>query len=216
VTNLPSHFALAADRLRHSRFVTVALGIHPLFVEKGIRELATFKRMVKHVNFIGEIGLDFSRHGASTKSLQERVFEAILESFESRPRFVTLHSRGAEQAVLEGLRQHKVKQCVFHWFSGTLRALENILADGHFISINPSMIASAKGQQIINQAPKERILVESDGPFTKIDGRACKPTDIGIVYRTLAAQWKIKDAEAETLVESNFKRIVDSIGSSNS
>ncbi len=45
VTNLPSHFALAADRLRKYPLVSPALGIHPLSASEGIRELVAFKRM---------------------------------------------------------------------------------------------------------------------------------------------------------------------------
>jgi len=102
VTNLPSHFAIAADRLRKHPLVSPALGIHPLSASKGIRELAAFKRMAPYADFIGEIGLDFSRHGEASKSIQERVFEEVLGAITDRPRFITLHSRGAEGAVLEG------------------------------------------------------------------------------------------------------------------
>ena len=93
VTNLPSHFAVAADRLRKHPLVSPALGIHPLSASEGIRELAAFKRMAPHTNFIGEIGLDFSRHGGASKTIQERVFEEVLRAIQDRPRFITLHSR---------------------------------------------------------------------------------------------------------------------------
>src|SRR4051794_37096360 len=73
VTYLPSHFAMASDRLRENSFVTPALGMHPLFVSQGVRELATFKRMAFSANFIGEIGLDFSPAGKASAGLQEKV-----------------------------------------------------------------------------------------------------------------------------------------------
>lgn len=78
VTNLPSHFAIAADRLRGNKLVSAALGMHPLSATEGIRELAAFKRMATHVNFIGEIGLDFFRQGVASENIQERVFEEVL------------------------------------------------------------------------------------------------------------------------------------------
>ena len=147
VTNLPSHFAIAADRLRKHPLVSPALGIHPLSASKGIRELAAFKRMAPYADFIGEIGLDFSRHGEASKSIQERVFEEVLGAITDRPRFITLHSRGAEGAVLEGLRRHGTKAAVFHWFSGPAKVLDEVLADGHLVSINPVMLSSASGQR---------------------------------------------------------------------
>jgi len=214
VTNLPSHFAVAADRLRKHPLVSPALGIHPLSASEGIRELAAFKRMAPHANFIGEIGLDFSRQGEASKSIQERVFEEVLRAIQDRPRFITLHSRGAEGAVLEGLRRHGIKAAVFHWFSGPAKVLDNVFADGHFVSINPAMLASASGQRIIAQSPRERVLVESDGPFTKVKGNICKPADVALVYKSLAARWNLSMEEVIYTVKVNFERIVGALHSS--
>jgi TatD DNase family protein len=214
VTNLPSHFAVTADRLRKHPLVSPALGIHPLSASEGILELAAFKRMAPHANFIGEIGLDFSRHGEASKSIQERVFEEVLHAIQDRPRFITLHSRGAEGAVLEGLRRHVIKSAVFHWFSGSRRDLDNVFADGHFVSINPAMVSSASGLRVIAQSPRERVLVESDGPFTKIKGDICKPADVAFVYTSLAARWNLSMEEVIDTVKMNFERIVGALHSS--
>jgi len=207
VTNLPSHFAVAADRLRGNTFVSAALGIHPLFATKGVRELTAFKRMVPHVNFIGEIGLDFTRLGASSKSIQEHVFEEILIAIKDRPRFITLHSRGAEAAALEGLRKHGIKAAVFHWFSGSVNDLNQVFADGHFVSINPAMLSSASGRQVIAHAPPDRILVESDGPFAKFQGKPCDPMNVSVVYEALAGHWSVSIEVVITRVRNNFEKI---------
>jgi len=37
------------------------------------------------------------------------------------------------------------------------------------------MIASANGQKIISRLPKNRVLTETDGPFTKHQGRESTP-----------------------------------------
>lgn len=209
VTNLPCHFAIAADRLRKHPLVSPALGIHPLSSTEGIRELAAFKRMAPHANFIGEIGLDFSRHGEASRSIQERIFEEILSAIQDRPRFITLHSRGAEGAVLERLRHHGIKAAVFHWFSGPAKILDDVLAQGHFVSINPAMLSSASGQRVIAHSPQDRVLVESDGPFTKVQGKICKPTDVAIVYKSLATRWNVSIEEVIFCIKANFERIVD-------
>lgn len=208
VTNLPSHFVIAADKLRRHKLVFAALGMHPLFAAKGIRELAAFKRIAPHSNFIGEIGLDYSRQGMASKNIQDRVFEEVLSTIQDRPRFITLHSRGAEAAVLDGLRRHGIKAAVFHWFSGSLKLLEEIFAEGHFVSINPAMLSSANGQRVIAQSPKERILIESDGPFTKIAGRVCKPTSVALVYQSLAARWDASVEIVADCIKSNYESIV--------
>jgi len=211
VTNLPSHFAVAADRLRGHKLVSAALGMHPLFAREGVREIAAFKRMAPHSNFIGEIGLDFSREGIASRAIQERVFEDVLSAIQDRPRFITLHSRGAEAAVLEGLRRHGIKRAVFHWFSGSVKLLEDVFAGGHFVSINPAMLSSASGQRVIAQTPRERILVESDGPFVNFQGRVSNPTDVALVYQELAAHWNVSKEAAVASIKSTFESIVDNL-----
>lgn len=207
VTNLPSHFKIGADRLRANRFVTPALGLHPLCVTEGVRELPAFKRLAQHVDYIGEIGLDFSRHGKESRTLQERVFEEVLQAVKDRPRFITLHSRGAEKAVLDGLRRNGITGAVFHWFTGSERNLTAVIDGGHYLSINPAMLSSASGRRVIKAAPKEMLLVESDGPFAKVGGRAASPHDVSLVYAALAKEWQMSLEAAIETVSSNFAKI---------
>lgn len=211
VTNLPSHFAVAADRLRGHKFVSAALGMHPLFAAKGVQELDAFKRIAPHASFIGEIGLDFSRQGVTSKIIQELVFEAVLTAIQDRPRFVTLHSRGAEATVLKGLLRHGIKTAVFHWFSGSKKDLNDVFAEGHYISVNPAMLSSAKGQRVIAQSPRERILVESDGPFTKLNDQVCRPASVAHVYKHLAAHWNVTYEGAVASIKENFESIMDKV-----
>jgi TatD DNase family protein len=210
VTNLPSHFVLAADRLQEHPLLSAALGFHPLCVTEGIRELPAFKRMVPHVNYIGEIGLDFSRQGAASKSLQERVFDEILGNIDERPRFITLHSRGAESSVLQALRIHEIRGAVFHWFTGTRGELTRIIDDGHLVSINPAMLSTRTGEMLIANTPKEAVLVESDGPFSKVGGKVSEPKDIAVVYRALAASWRTGFEGTVEIIAKNFDRIIRS------
>jgi TatD DNase family protein len=183
--------------------------MHPLFAPDGIRELAAFKRIAPHSDFIGEVGLDFSRQGIASKAIQERVFEEVLSVVKDRPRFITLHSRGAEAAVLDGLRRHGIKAAVFHWFSGTGKVLEDIFAEGHFVSVNPAMLSSQSGQRVIAQSPRERVLVESDGPFTKFQGKVCRPMSVAFVYQNLATRWNVSNAAAVSRIQSNFDSILN-------
>jgi len=87
-----------------------------------------------------------------------------------------------------------------------------LFAEGHFVSINPAMISSATGRRVIAQAPRERVLVESDGPFTKIKGSICTPVDVARVYESLATTWKVPLDEAISDIDANFHRIVQADG----
>ena len=94
VTMLPSHFRLGMRHLAPFRNIHPALGLHPLRVEEGRAELEDFVALSRSCDFIGEIGLDFSRQGAPTKELQLGVFLRIIDCVRSG-KFVSVHSRGA-------------------------------------------------------------------------------------------------------------------------
>src|SRR5438067_1517922 len=73
VTELPSSYRLLEARFRLDRRVRVALGLHPLrAAAAGPLEEGQLIRHLKHVDYVGEVGLDFSRHGKDTMSAQLR------------------------------------------------------------------------------------------------------------------------------------------------
>lgn len=206
VTNLPSHYLLARDKLLTSPHVRPALGIHPLHAAAGLRELALFRRLASQADLIGEIGLDFSPEGAAKKAIQERVFNEVLAAISDRPRFITVHSRGAVKAVVNALDVHRVRGAVFHWFTGSQADMRAILDAGHVFSINPAMLKSQAGTRLLDYAPPEAILAETDGPFARFDGRPVAPADTAIVYRAIAHRLNKTIDEACRIVTENCRR----------
>lgn len=206
VTNLPSHYEMALPHLEHFRFVVPAIGIHPLSATDGRRELGKFRNLAARADYIGEIGLDFSEAGLPTKAIQESVLYEILECISDRPRFITLHSRGAAKPVLESLERHRIANAVFHWFSGTLSEFSAVIDAGHLVSFNPAMLRSAKSMQFLKATPLDRILVESDGPYAKIGGKSCRPEDIAKVYKVAAEVLQVTVAELTEQIRVNFVR----------
>ncbi len=71
------------------------------------------------------------------------------------------------------------------------------------------MLSNAKVKTLMANAPREPVLVETDGPFAKIQGRASRPKDIAIVYRALAGHWSIGFEETVEFVTKNFNRITE-------
>jgi TatD DNase family protein len=211
VTHLPSHYQIAEQHLKGFRYVRPALGLHPLSVNDHAAEMALFKRLVTGANLIGEIGLDFSSQALSTRSLQEESFAAVLDSLRERRRFVTLHSRRAEDAVLSHLRAAGVENAVFHWFSGTRPQLVKILDGGHFVSINAGMIATKKWNELIRIVPQDRVLTESDGPFVQFNGKPALPTSISTVIHWLSEKWSESLGLIEERVQQTFDRLAGEV-----
>jgi TatD DNase family protein len=203
VTNLPSHRERLTKRLAMERNVHVALGAHPAESSKmHEEEWRIFTDTVVKADYIGEVGLDFSP--GADRLVQERVFARVLSIVQDRPRFITIHSRRAVRASLKYLADARLKPAVFHWFSGSAIELAAILDAGHLVSINTSMLVSAKGINIIQTAPRDRILAESDGPYARHRGKPASPSDVVNVYEALARFWGADLSDVRTQLAENF------------
>lgn len=208
VTNLPSAFERASPHVRAFKNMRLALGLHPLVAEQHAGERERFRELAGETSYIGEVGLDFSPQGYATKDAQIDSFRFVLRTIRGRPKFITLHSRRAESAVLDILEEEGRSPVVFHWYSGPLSTLERALAGGHFFSVNPAMTVSPNGRKIVERLPIDRVLTESDGPFVKVGGRPVVPADVAGVERHLASLWSTTPVEARSKLRENFMRLV--------
>lgn len=207
MTNLPSHFELGRSYFRDKKNVRQALGFHPIFVGKeNSKELKKFKTLINQTSYIGEIGLDFSKEGIETKEIQVQTFQKLLSIInESKgDKILSLHSRGAEKEVLNCLIRNNIKSAIFHWYSGKLEVISEIVKAGYYFSVNSAMIKSKNGKDIISKIPLEKILVESDGPFIDLNNKPIRPYELIVVYEFLAKKFEISLKEIEDTVKRNF------------
>lgn len=189
VTEVPSRFQRLALRLGARRLVRVALGIHPLRAGSiSPMELALFTELLDQTDYVGEVGLDGSEHGRSTLKTQRKVFEHLLQQPRIKRKVLTVHSRGAEAAVVDCLAQACVT-AILHWYSGPLKHIESALDAGLYFSVNPAMFRSANGARVISALPKDRVVTETDGPYAKLGGRSSEPKDIPSLVVQLARTW---------------------------
>jgi TatD DNase family protein len=211
VTNLPSAFDRAYPFVQTMKNIRLAVGLHPLVADQHESERERFCKLIDRTSYVGEVGLDFSRAGYSTKELQIESFRFVLRTLKDKRKFVTLHSRQAESAALDILEEEKRTPVVFHWYTGPLSVLSRAVNQGHFFSINPAMVNSPKGRKIIEAIPEDRALSESDGPFVKIGSRSALPSDVSLVEQYLATVWRMKPSEASAKIRTNFFRLIDPI-----
>lgn len=209
VTNLPSHFELGFANLKNFKHIRVALGVHPLYAKEHTpSEMKKFIDLAKKTSYIGEIGLDFSREGISTKAKQIDSFRYVLSHISDRPRFISLHSRRAESTVLKLLDEFSIKGAIFHWYSGSLAVLKEIVEAGHYFSVNPAMLLSSNGCKIIEKIPRDRLLTETDGPFIKIEGKIITSHDISLVQKHLCSIWNCTYEEVERQIKNNLNQVL--------
>lgn len=178
MTNLPSHFQMGIDHVKMFRHIRLSLGMHPLLAEEGQKEMSLFRRYIDETSYIGEIGLDFSREGYSTKEMQIDILHDVLSLLRGKKKIISVHSRRAEKELLELLTEYDIKNVIFHWYSGSVGLIDKILERGYYFSVNEAMCLSKNGQAILKKLPKERILTETDAPYNE-------RTDIRKVLRYL-------------------------------
>ena len=206
-TELPSQYRLLAVRFRGDKRVRVALGLHPLRAATASAiELNQLKRQLDNTEYVGEVGLDFSRHGRDTQEAQVKVFDRLLAQPAVRHKVITVHSRGAEEEVIERLKAAGVI-AILHWYTGPARLITEALDAGLYFSINPAMLRTEKGKALIAKLPHDRVLTESDGPFAKAWGHPAAPADMARLVSEVAQLWGVAPDEARDQIYDNLARL---------
>lgn len=196
MTNLPSHFAMGISHFKGLKKSRLALGFHPQLAKENQHELRDFAKLVSATSYIGEIGLDFSKDFIDYKTEQVRCFEYVCQCIQSTKKIISVHSRRAEKDVLEMLKSYGVKNVIFHWYSGPLGLIDDILGEGYFFSINEAMTLSESGKKIISRIPMDRLLTESDAPFNRRSNIPNALSNIGL---------------SETQIHSNFQSLINAL-----
>lgn len=142
------------EAMRH-RDVKIAL---PEWEEEISTAIADSGKLVA----IGEIGLDY--HWAKSeeeKHLQQECFVSMLQLAERLSLPVVIHSREAEEQVLDIVRNFNLDY-MMHCFSGKAETAAAAVAHRAIISIPPVMNSERK--KFIAVTPLERLVAESDAP----------------------------------------------------
>lgn len=211
MTNLPSHFEMGLPHIKNCKYVRLALGLHPLMTDGHKSEYKKFKQNIDKTSYIGEVGLDFSKEGISTKEEQIESFEYVLNEIKGKKKIVSIHSRRAEKEVLTFLKKYDIKTAIFHWYSGSLTNLDNIVNCGYYFSVNTAMANSQTGQKIISRIPSNLLLTETDAPYTTLFNRPTKPEDVKYVIKYIAQHYKKTEMEIERVIYNNFQTMINTI-----
>jgi TatD DNase family protein len=79
---------------------------------------------------------------------------------------------------------------------------------GCWFSVNPTMLSTKKGASLVAEIPRERILTETDGPFTKLDRQILMPWDVKKAQLQLSYLWDISPEQTDFVLFSNLKSLV--------
>lgn len=214
VTTTPSAWP-GTSRLAQGRSVVrTALGLHPQLAKERRRELPLFDRYISETDFIGEVGLDGSPEFKAAWADQTHVFDHVLRSCrDAGGKVLSVHSRRATRVVLEVLERNVgAGSIVMHWFSGTQSELIRAIELNCWFSVGPAMLSGLRGRSLASRMPADRVLLETDSPFTQSAGRVLHPWDVELALAELASIWSIGPEEARLRVEANEMSLLQGAG----
>lgn len=212
VTTSPTAWRIASEKFVAYDKINVALGLHPELAKSKINELALFNQYSRKAKFIGEIGLDGK---ASDWETQVKVFSSITDILSAQKnKIISIHSRAADTYVIDFVeRLSRQNFVIMHWFSGSISNMKRLLNLNCYFSINPAMCKSKSGIDKIKVLPLNKILFESDFPFSSVSGTVVEPNNLYRIYNNISQILSIdKDVIIEHERENTNRLLFNSLG----
>ncbi len=197
---------------RHHPNVHVALGLHPRRVAKGYDQWAEWREVLGGACIVGEAGLDF-RHGKEAQwAAQCKVLREIAAACARKNCALMLHSHYAEAEAWDIVAGQHVKWVVWHDYrpEGPKSLLYRTIEAGHMLAVGPDLAASPAMRTRLRAIPREQVLTETNGPWSRLGTGDRAAALRGIVAR-LSEVWRTTPEEAEAQVERNYRRLLAGI-----
>jgi TatD DNase family protein len=160
---------------------------------------------------IGEVGLDGSNPRYPPLASQIPVFERFCELSIQTGLPLVVHSRGAEERVIDVCRTFSIQRAVFHCFTGSISALREILDNGWHVSFS-GIITFPRNNcaDAVRYTPMDRLLIETDSPYlapVPMRGTPNEPALVRLVGEALAAIKNIAPAALAEQIGRTFGAI---------
>lgn len=183
-----------------------------------LEELARHPKVVA----IGETGLDyFHEDTPESRKSQTEIFKKHIELAIKVQKPLMLHvrsSKGSNDAYYDALTvlanytphpsplpEGEGIRANFHFFSGSKKCMEDIIAAGFTISVDGPITFVAEYDEMIKAVPLEKIMIETDAPFAApkpYRGKTCEPWMVVEVAKKIA---ELKNLPEETVREQLLK-----------
>lgn len=168
VTNLPDLYRREKAETA-SKYIHFALGFHPELIHQYPSQIPLMWDLLPEARYIGEVGLDFV--DKSHQKEQVAFFTELVERCRyDSGKILTIHSRKAVRQVLDVVGKNFRFKPILHWFTGSKDELREAIEAGFYISVNGAMMVYEKFNSMLPLIPADRLLLETDSPFTKSYG----------------------------------------------
>jgi TatD DNase family protein len=198
--------------------VKAAVGIYPpdaLSKETGKevtididKELEFFEQNINNIVAIGEIGLDYAN--VEDKKMQKSIFRKQIEFAKRHNLPIIVHSRKAEQEVIEILKTSAYKKVILHCFCGRKSLLKEAAELDFYFSIPTNVVRAENIQNIVKIVNINRILTETDSPFlSPFKGKRNEPAFVVEAVKKIAELKGFDEKEVENNILLNYKRLFE-------
>jgi TatD DNase family protein len=209
VTTTPKAWPLNLALTQRTSRVRAALGLHPQLVAERSNEISLWQTYLPEARYVGEVGLDAGPRYYRSLDRQKQIFEHILKQCaKAGGKILTIHSVRAAKAVLDLIEAHlppRSGQTVLHWFTGSKADARRAVELRCYFSVNDRMLQTDKGRDLVAILPSDRLLTETDGPFTQFGGRPACPVDVADTLKALANLRQLPLEEMSATINRNLK-----------
>jgi TatD DNase family protein len=199
---------------RNPRYVNPAIGIHP--TEWAGDDVPTsldfIRERIDGCVAVGEIGLDYwyrdARKNEDIRDKQRSIYVEQLRIAKEWEKPASIHGRGAWREVLDLAIAHGPETIVFHWYSGPMEVLSELLDRGYYISATPAAEYSKDHRAALEETPLERIVIETDSPvYMRNRKRNSEPADTVVTLQALSRLKEISEEKVSRITTGNARKI---------
>jgi TatD DNase family protein len=189
------------DLLEHEN-IYAAYGLSPLNLAEKNQVGEFIRQNADSAIAIGEVGLDFYHVTEEhRRAEQEDAFRMFIRLSAELNLPLVIHSRDAEERVFE--LAHRVDLAVYHCYGGNAELLNAIVDCGHYISIPTRVCKSPHHQKLVEGAPQEAILVETDSPYQAAHRGRNEPALVGDAVVAISRIWNMTFEDTASIIMKN-------------
>lgn len=188
--------------------VIPAFGLHPWHLDNTVSdwEVRLEGLLQKYSSaLVGESGLDRLKN--PDKEPQNSIFRIHIELAHCLKRGLIVHAVKA-QDWLEEYWKILPERFVFHSYNGKAELLKKIIKAGGYVSFSHSVLRNPAREEILKAVPRERLLVETDGPYQGLEGKDSTPEQLPELLKRIAALRGEDYQELSVTVYQNSLRFI--------
>lgn len=168
--------------------------------------LNAIERHKDRIIAIGEVGMDL-KHSDDVQTQRENLRKIITLAKRIRKPLI-IHSRSAEQEVMDLLEEEQYFRVDMHCFTASRKLLERGVKLGLYFSIPANVVRNAQFQQNVEVIPVSQILTETDAPYLgpRKDERN-EPANVREAIVKIAEIKRMDPIECSNQVYMNYQKL---------